>query len=138
MPRDEIALSKQDVEWMQTPRSAAREAGGEFLRIGAESNAAGKAAGMARRNEHGSIDVPFYESRARILRARFMMMWLRRLATWVVQGWRRRRLASELYALDERTLRDLGIARSDIPAIASGSYCRDATRQRRCTSDGTG
>jgi uncharacterized protein YjiS (DUF1127 family) len=36
-----------------------------------------------------------------------------------------RRTYAELASLDDRTLMDLGISRSDIPAIASGSFVRD-------------
>ena len=36
-----------------------------------------------------------------------------------------RRTTTELASLDDRTLADLGISRSDIPAIASGNYARD-------------
>ena len=36
-----------------------------------------------------------------------------------------RRTNAELATLDDRTLADLGISRSDIPAIASGVYVRE-------------
>lgn len=42
---------------------------------------------------------------------------------WVVAGllrWRRRRMAQTLNALDDWTLRDIGISRADIPRIVDG------------------
>jgi uncharacterized protein YjiS (DUF1127 family) len=42
-----------------------------------------------------------------------------------------RRTFAELAALDDRTLADLGISRSDIPAIASGHFVRDAESEYR-------
>lgn len=50
-------------------------------------------------------------------------------------GWRRREaLANELYSLDERMLKDIGLSRSEIPFIVSGKRVatphQDNTRAR--------
>ena len=50
-------------------------------------------------------------------------------------GWRRREaLANELYSLDERMLKDIGLSRSEIPFIVSGRRVatphQDNTRAR--------
>lgn len=43
-----------------------------------------------------------------------------------IGAWRRRsRAYAELMALDDHSLADIGIHRSEIPAIVAGSYCRD-------------
>jgi uncharacterized protein YjiS (DUF1127 family) len=49
-----------------------------------------------------------------------------RIADPIVRAFQYRRTFAELASLDDRTLADLGISRSDIPAIASGSYVRDS------------
>ena len=48
-----------------------------------------------------------------------------RIADPIFRAVQYRRTFAELASLDDRTLMDLGISRSDIPAIASGSYVRD-------------
>lgn len=80
---------------------------------------------------NGVIDFAYYEQRARKLRARWMRSWLHGVVDRVAAFWRRRATAAKLYALDERTLRDIGITRGDIPAIASGAFFQDETRRQR-------
>lgn len=86
-----------------------------------------------RRLCNGAIDLAYYEKRARALRARCMRFWLHRLIRSVVRFWRRRAVAAELWSLDESAMRDIGIARSDIAAIASGAYFQDESRRQRGT-----
>ncbi len=47
----------------------------------------------------------------------------------IIAGWTARRRAArdiqELYAFSTRELRDMGLNRSDLPAVARGSYRRD-------------
>lgn len=90
-----------------------------------------------RRRSDGAIDIAYYEGRMRRLRARWMRMWLRRFVGRIGESWRRRLAAAELYTLDEHALRDMGITRGDIPAIASGAYVRDESRRPRggCIGD---
>src|SRR5262245_7366246 len=49
-----------------------------------------------------------------------------RIADPIARAIQYRRTSAELASLNDRTLADLGISRSDIPAIASGSYIRDS------------
>jgi uncharacterized protein YjiS (DUF1127 family) len=49
-----------------------------------------------------------------------------RIADPIARAFQYRRTFAELASLDDRTLADLGISRSDIPAIASGSFVRDS------------
>jgi len=84
-----------------------------------------------RRRSDGSIDIAYYERRMRRLRARWMRMWLRGIVRRIGESWRRRLAAAELYSLDERALRDMGITRGDIPAVVSGGYVRDESRRQR-------
>jgi uncharacterized protein YjiS (DUF1127 family) len=68
--------------------------------------------------------------RSNALRARVGGL-IERLRTFL----RQRRTIRELRALDDRTLADLGISRSDIRAIASGVYvAQDATYGYRVTT----
>lgn len=85
-----------------------------------------------RRTPDGSIDVRYYERRARRLRARWVRSCAVRLWRRMVDAFRRSAVIRELNALDERTLRDIGIGRADIDAIASGDFCRDPSRRQRC------
>lgn len=40
-----------------------------------------------------------------------------------LRGWReRQRVLDELYALDDRTLADIGLSRGDIPFVAKGQF----------------
>jgi uncharacterized protein YjiS (DUF1127 family) len=51
------------------------------------------------------------------------------LIAWIVARWHahrhRARELRELFALDERELRDLGLSRSDFISIRNGTYRRD-------------
>lgn len=58
-------------------------------------------------------------------------MWLSTTIRSLVRWRRRRALAMELHALDDRALHDMGLNRGDIAAIASGSYILDETRRWR-------
>ncbi len=49
-----------------------------------------------------------------------------RIADPITRAIQYRRTFAELAQLDDRTLADLGISRSDIPAIASGSFVRES------------
>lgn len=60
-----------------------------------------------------------------------MRVWLRNLVRRIVRFWQRHTAEAELNALDDRALHDIGICRSDIPAIASGLYFRDKSRRLR-------
>lgn len=50
-------------------------------------------------------------------------LWRRTLGRWIEQ----QRLSATLGQLTDRELQDIGIARSDIPAIVRGTYQRPAT-----------
>lgn len=80
---------------------------------------------------NGAIDIAYYERRARALRARCMRLWLRKCLARIARFWRRRAAQAELYRLDERAMRDIGITGGDIPAIVSGIYFRDNSRRQR-------
>ena len=84
-----------------------------------------------RRCADGEIDIAHYRRRTRVLRVRWMHAWLARLLRRAARAWRHRAVEAELDALDPRMLRDIGIARSDVPSIASGSYFRDRSRLPR-------
>jgi uncharacterized protein YjiS (DUF1127 family)/ketosteroid isomerase-like protein len=84
-----------------------------------------------RRVGNGSIDIGYYARRAHALRSRFMRAWLRNLVRRMVRYWQRHMAEAELDALDDRALHDIGISRSDIPAIASKFYFRDESRRQR-------
>ncbi|MBI5335963.1 MAG: DUF1127 domain-containing protein [Burkholderiales bacterium] len=60
-----------------------------------------------------------------------MRAWLRRVVVRVLRHLRQRRDTAALQAMDERGLHDIGVARSDLPAIASGAYLRDGSRRQR-------
>lgn len=96
-----------------------------------EFDACDRAPPSIRRIFNGAIDIDYYVRRARELRARLMRLWLRRFIGRVTRFWRRRAVGAELYALDERAMHDIGIARGDIPAIASGAYFQDESRRQR-------
>lgn len=87
-----------------------------------------------RRCADGELDFAHYRRRARRLRGRWMRAWLGRLVRRVARAWRRRAVEAELDALEPRMMRDIGIARSDVPSIASGSYFRDRSRLPRRTA----
>lgn len=60
-----------------------------------------------------------------------MRVWLRNLVRRMIRFWQRHTAEAELNALDDRVLHDIGISRSDIPAIANGLYFRDKSRRLR-------
>lgn len=71
---------------------------------------------------NGSIDIDRYKRRVRRLRIRWLrLQWYRciRYAGWL---WRRRSLEAELYSLDQKTLADIGVVRSDIPRLVKTAY----------------
>ena len=90
-----------------------------------------------RRRADGAPDTEFYLRRAHDLRADF----LRAVFSCIMRGRRawgcirakleERASLQGLSALSARELKDLGIARSDIDAIASGAYFTDLTRDAR-------
>ena len=90
-----------------------------------------------RRQADGAPDTEFYVRRAHALRAAF----LRAVFSCIVRGrgaWGCIRAKLEeraslrgLASLSARELKDLGIARGDIEAIASGGYFADPTRAAR-------
>jgi uncharacterized protein YjiS (DUF1127 family)/ketosteroid isomerase-like protein len=88
-----------------------------------------------RRVGNGAIDIEYYEQRARLLRSRFIQRWMRILIRRLARLWRRVSTETELNALDDRALHDIGISRSDIPAIVSGKYFRDDSRRQRGRAD---
>ncbi|HEY9038081.1 MAG TPA: DUF1127 domain-containing protein [Roseovarius sp.] len=49
----------------------------------------------------------------------------RRLFTSAVRNWQRRKAIAELEAMDDATLRDIGIYRNDIPRVVNGFNDRD-------------
>lgn len=79
----------------------------------------------------GAIDFAYYKRRAQRLHARCVRMWLREFFGCVVRFLQQRRVERALCAVDERSLRDIGIAQADIPAIASGAYLQDTSRRQR-------
>lgn len=84
-----------------------------------------------RRIGNDTIDIGYYARLAHALRSLFMRIWLRNLVRRMVWYWQRHAAEAELNALDDRALHDIGICRSDIPAIASRLYFRDKSRRRR-------
>lgn len=85
-----------------------------------------------RRRDDDSIDIEYYECRTRQLRSQYITGLLVRF----FGRWRRRSVRLERGALDARTSHDIGVSQSEIPAIASGAYFRDAIRrQRRLQTD---
>jgi uncharacterized protein YjiS (DUF1127 family) len=57
--------------------------------------------------------------------------WLLAVPTVLRQRWRRSALSRGLSGFSARELRDLGLCRSDIGAVADGSFFSDATRRQR-------
>jgi uncharacterized protein YjiS (DUF1127 family) len=80
------------------------------------------------RMSDGAIDIRCRTGRPRAHR---MRSWLRAMLGRVLGYWRRRAAEDELYRLDERMMRDIGISRADFPAILSGEYVRDESRRQR-------
>lgn len=88
-----------------------------------------------RRTANGAIDMDHYYRRARAERAAFLRAVFSCIARcgWRVWGCIKAKLAGranrrELSTLSTRELRDLGIACSDLDAIASGAYFNDTSR----------
>lgn len=74
------------------------------------------------RSTNGSIDIDRYKRRVRRLRIRWLRLQWYRCIRYVVWLWRRRSLEAELYSLDQETLKDIGIDRSDIPRLVKTAY----------------
>jgi len=90
------------------------------------------------RSATGALDIACYERRARRLRAQFLRESFSRLRLLLGAAWRRvRRYATrrawqrELSALDDHALKDLALDRSDLAALASGTFFVDTTRRQR-------
>jgi uncharacterized protein YjiS (DUF1127 family) len=73
----------------------------------------------------------YYTRRAGRLRVRWLHAWVRGQVRRAVRYLGRSRIEAELHALDARTLKDIGISRSDVPGIASGDHFRDDSRYPR-------
>jgi len=88
-----------------------------------------------RRTASGAIDTDYYHRRARAERSDFLRAVLSCIACC---GWRAwgcikkimegQSARQQLSVLSARELKDIGLARSDIDAIASGAYATDETR----------
>ena len=88
-----------------------------------------------RRTASGALDTDYYHRRARVERADFLRAILSCIARCGWRAWSciKTRMEGqstrrELSALSARELKDLGISRSDINAIASGAYFSDTSR----------
>jgi len=93
---------------------------------------------VARRTETGSLNLDYYERRARRLRAQAMRAWLDAGLRLLVDAGqrikscaRRAALHRELDRLDGSALKDIGLGAGDLPAIASGDFFADPTRRQR-------
>jgi uncharacterized protein YjiS (DUF1127 family) len=98
----------------------------------------GRAPPAIRRTVTGAIDTDYYDRRARAARAEFLRAVFACIARcgWRAWGCIKARMAGqaareELSALSTRELKDLGLAHSDIEALASGTYHTDPTRCAR-------
>lgn len=88
-----------------------------------------------RRTASGAIDTEYYSHRARAERSDFLRAVLSCMAycgwhAWgcikkIMEGQTARQ---QLSALSAREIKDIGLAHSDIDAIASGAYATDETR----------
>lgn len=90
------------------------------------------------RTATGALDIACYEREARRLRAQFMHVFISRLLLLLGTAWRQVKTCfsrltrqRELNALDDHALRDLGLDRGDLSAIASGAFFDDASRRQR-------
>lgn len=90
------------------------------------------------RSETGALNMTCHERRARRLRAQATQQWLNGLGHLLLRFWnclrdcaRRMAIRRELATLDKRTLKDIGLAPADLPAIADGSFLADNTRRQR-------
>lgn len=88
-----------------------------------------------RRTASGAIDTDYYHHRAHAERGDFLRTVLSCIARcgWRAWGCIKKKMQGEsarqqLSALAENELKDLGLARGDIEAIASGTYATDPTR----------
>ncbi len=100
-----------------------------------------------RRTASGTLDTDYYHRRARTERADFLRAVLSCIARcgWRAWGCIKTKLEGqaarrELSALSTRELKDLGLTRGDLDALASGTYFADPTRcarsrerSRKCT-----
>ena len=95
---------------------------------------------LAAGRQPSAIDMDYYLARARRRRAvvmrRALRAALRALARQLKRAgsaWQeyrcRHRLEQELRVLDRRQLADIGLTRSDLPAVVDGSYFRDTSRR---------
>lgn len=94
------------------------------------------------RTESGAVDTEYYRDQARRLRAEVLREATQRIIARVasclhqpihcLRQWRQRRAQRrQLAQLSARELRDIGIGRNDIEAIASGDFFTDTTRRRQ-------
>lgn len=90
------------------------------------------------RSETGALNMTCHERRARRLRAQATQQWLNGLGHLLLRFWNclrdcARSIANrrELAAIDQRTLKDIGLAPADLPAVADGSFLVDTTRRQR-------
>jgi len=91
-----------------------------------------------RRTTTGVLDTAYYHRRARAERAEFLRAVLSCIARcgWRAWGCIKTKMEGqatrrELSALSTRELKDLGLARGDLEALASGAYFTDPTRCAR-------
>lgn len=88
-----------------------------------------------RRAASGALDTDYYHRRARAERADFLRAVLACIARcgWRAWGCIKTKMEGpaarrELSALSTRELKDLGLARGDLDALASGTYLNDVSR----------
>lgn len=88
-----------------------------------------------RRTASGALDTDYYHRRARAERADFLRAVLSCIARcgWRAWGCIKTKMEGqatrrELSALSTRELKDLGLARGDLDALASGAYFSDPSR----------
>ncbi len=92
------------------------------------------------RTTTGAVNLACHERRARQLRAQAMREGLRNLLQLLGTAWQCMKICAarnarqrELSELDDHALQDLGLAHSDLAAIASGAFFVDPTRRQRAT-----
>jgi uncharacterized protein YjiS (DUF1127 family) len=91
-----------------------------------------------RRTASGAIDTDYYHRCARVERGDFLRVALSCIARcgWRVWGYIKKKMEDQftrqqLSVLSTRELKDIGLARGDIDAIANGAYATDQTRCSR-------
>ena len=91
-----------------------------------------------RRTASGAIDTEYYHRRARAERGDFLRAVFSCVARcgWHAWGCIKKKMEGQcarqqLSALSTRELKDIGLARGDIEAVASGAYATDQTRCAR-------